>query len=90
MEGLTVVDHVAILLALSIPLVIVGGFVNRWVLKKGIGLQFIRCMTVMLALPTVALLAIGQVLPSEAIAALIAGPIGYVLGGKPPIDPDTT
>ena len=47
-------------------------------------------MTVMLALPTVALLAVGQVLPSEAIAALIAGPIGYVLGGKQPIDSDAT
>ena len=41
MDGLTVVGCVSILLALSIPLVIVGGFVNRLVLKRGIGLQFI-------------------------------------------------
>ena len=90
MQGLTVVDCVSIFLALSIPLVIIGGFVNRWTLKKGIGLQFIRCMTVMLALPTIGLLAVTQVLPNEATAALIAGPIGYVLGGKLPIDSDPT
>ena len=80
--------YVNILLAVSVPIVLVGGLWNRYLLsrgggeaKGGIGWQFIRYTVLALAVPIVGLLALNDALSSEA-ATLIAAFAGFAFGKK--------
>ena len=79
---MTVVEMISLALAAAILIVVLGGFMNRLVLQRGLGAQFNRGMVATLTPLTVTLLALNNEIPGEAVAALIAGPIGYVLGEK--------
>ncbi len=74
---------VSIILAFTVPVVIIGGLLNRkgtgGGAAKGIGWQFIRYTVLALALPVVGILALNGALTGEA-ATLIAGAVGYAFG----------
>ena len=66
----TWLNCVNIILALSVPIVLIGGLWNRYRLSQGkgeggIGWQFIRYTVLALAVPVVALLALNDALSSE-------------------------
>ena len=73
----------SIVLALSILVVLIGGFHNRLASKepKGIGWQFIRFIVLSISLPIIGLLALNDALSGE-VATLIAGAMGYAFGKK--------
>lgn len=77
---------VNILLALAVPIVLIGGFWNRYILSKsggkgGIGWQFIRFTVLTLSLPIIGLLALNDALASE-VATVIAATVGFAFGNK--------
>lgn len=79
-------NYVNIILALSVPIILIGGFWNRYQLRKGggdggIGWQFIRYTVLALAVPIVALLALNNALTSET-ATLIAAFVGFAFGRR--------
>ncbi|KZK82402.1 hypothetical protein PsAD46_03530 [Pseudovibrio sp. Ad46] len=67
---------VSLVLAISVPIVILGGIKNRNETKKGIGWQFIRFIVLSISLPIIGTLALNGMLNGEA-ATLIAGAMGY-------------
>lgn len=71
------------LLALSVPIVLIGGLWNRRAGEKpkGIGWQFIRYTVLAISIPIVALLALNNVLSGEA-ATLIGTAMGFAFGKK--------
>jgi hypothetical protein len=71
------------LLALSVPIVLVGGLWNRQAGEKpkGIGWQFIRYTVLAISIPIVALLALNHVLSAE-VATLIGTAMGFAFGKK--------
>lgn len=73
----------SVLLALAVPIVLVGGFHNRLAgdKPKGIGWQFIRLIVLALALPIIGVLALNGALSGEA-AALIGGAMGFAFGKR--------
>ena len=73
-------DILAILFGMIAPIGVIGGVVNRVQLKKGIGVQFIRYNTVIVALPIAASLALLGML-TEAVVSLLAGALGYAFAG---------
>ena len=73
-------NPISLMLMGCIVLVLVGGFTNRLYLKKGMGVQFTKCMVAMLNPLIAALLRLHEALPDAAIAAILAGPFGYILG----------
>lgn len=82
---------VSVILALSVPGVLVVGHLNRkgsvQGTAKGIGWQFIRYTVLAIALPIVGILALNGALTGEA-ATLIAGAMGYAFGKTPSKDSD--
>lgn len=77
----SVVFWVSLVLAVSVPIVLVGGLWNRIKGDKGIGWQFIRFTVLTISLPIIAVLSLNNALPGEA-AALIGGAMGYAFGKK--------
>ena len=74
----------SLILAATLPVIVIAGMVQRVQAEKGIGWQFIRYNAITMALPIVAILALNNALTSEA-AVIISGALGYVFGkgGKP-------
>lgn len=72
-------DWISLLLAGSLPLIIVTGLISRMVTQKGVGWQFIRLMVCTMSLPLVGLLAFNSLLTSE-IITFIALVVGYAFG----------
>ncbi len=74
---------VSIILALAVPGVIIGGYLNRRGnpsdKMKGIGWQFIRFTVIGIGLPIAGVLALNNALTGEA-ATIIAGAMGYAFG----------
>ncbi len=70
----------SLILAVSLPVIVIAGIVQRVMAKKGIGWQFIRYNAITMALPIVAILALNDALTSEAAAIIISGALGYVFG----------
>ena len=68
-----------IILVATIPLSIIGFFVQRIVSNKSIGIRTIQFMTVLLLIPSVLLLAIAKIISSEILGTLFGAIIGYVL-----------
>lgn len=73
----------SVILALSVPIVLIGGLWNRSAgdKPKGIGWQFIRYTVLAISIPVVALLALNNALPAEA-ATLIGTAMGFAFGKK--------
>lgn len=73
----------SIILALSVPVILIGGFHNRLQGEKpkGIGWQFIRFSVLTISIPVIGVLALNNALTGEA-AALIGGAMGYAFGRK--------
>jgi hypothetical protein len=72
-------NYLSIILALAVPIVVVGGLWNRFSAKKGIGWQFIRFNVIAISLPICGLLALNNALTGEA-ATIIAAAMGYAFG----------
>ena len=75
-----------VFLAASVPIVLIGGFWNRYLINKssgkgGIGWQYIRYTVLALSLPIIGLLALNDKLSSEA-ATVIAASVGFAFGRK--------
>lgn len=70
---------VSLIVATAIPIVLIGGFWNRSTTNKGIGWQYIRFTVIAIALPTVALLGLNNMLTGEA-GTIIAAAMGYAFG----------
>lgn len=68
---------VSLILAASIPITIVGGFISRR--GKGIGWQFIRFSVLTVSIPTIGLLALNDALNGEA-ATVIGAAMAYAFG----------
>ena len=71
-------------LASAVPIVLIGGLWNRYVVSQGggeggIGWQFIRYTVPVISIPMVALLAINNALSAEA-AILIGTAMGFAFG----------
>ena len=75
-------EWISILLVVCVGLVLVGGFANRLYCKKGIGASFTKCMIGLVNPLIAALLLLNGALSDGAVAALLAGPFGYILGMK--------
>ncbi len=69
----------SLILAATLPVIVIAGMVQRVQAEKGIGWQFIRYNAITMALPIVAILALNNALTSEA-AVIISGALGYVFG----------
>ncbi len=71
------------ILALSVPIVLIGGLHNRNKGKepKGIGWQFIRYTVLTISIPIIALLALNKALSPE-VATLIGTAMGFAFGKK--------
>ena len=67
------------ILAISVPLALVVGYLNRRERKRSIGWQFIRYTVLAISLPIVGVLALNGSLSGEA-AAIIGGAMGYAFG----------
>lgn len=67
------------ILALSIPLAIVGVIATRIVTKKGVGVRSIQFMGVAAIIPGILLLAVRGLLEGEAVAAIFGATVGYLL-----------
>ncbi len=78
-------DFVSIVLAITVPLVVVLGYLNRRGSEdedtKGVGWQFIRYTVIGMAIPVAGILALNGAL-TEATAAIIAGALGYAFGQR--------
>ncbi len=75
-----------VILASAVPIVLIGGLLNRYRLSKsggkgGLGWQFIRYTVLALSLPIIGLLALNDALTSEA-ATVIAASAGFAFGKK--------
>jgi hypothetical protein len=69
-------DILAIIFGVVALVGVLGGAVNRFQLKKGIGAQFIRYIAIVVALPVAASLAF-QGLLTEAAVSVLTGALGY-------------
>lgn len=69
---------------------LVGVFVNRLHLKRGLGIRIIQFLAVAFILPTIVILSLEGVLESQASATLLGTIIGYVLSGIGKDEPSTS
>lgn len=73
---------ISAVLASAVPIVLIGGFVNRTQGDgKGIGWQFIRFTVIALSVPVIGILGINDALSGEA-AALLGSAMGYAFAKK--------
>ena len=70
---------ISLVLASSVPIILIGGLWQRIRAGKGIGWQFIRYTAIATGLPIAGVLALTGVLSSE-IATLFAAVIGFAFG----------
>ena len=74
-------ELIELIAAAVMPLSLIGVFILRFRLKKGIGLRAIQFMGVTLLMPVVLILSLEQALHGETIAALLGAVAGYTLSG---------
>ncbi|MGO7861863.1 hypothetical protein ACC676_09670 [Rhizobium ruizarguesonis] len=85
-------DYIELILASAVPIVLIGGFANRILVKgardgvptqgKGIGWQFMRFCVLTCGLPILALLCLRGKLDGQIVAGLIGSAFGYVFGNS--------
>ena len=73
-------DILAISFGLTALFGVMGGAVNRFQLKKAIGVQFIRYNAIVVALPAAVSLALLGMLTEAAVTVLVGG-LGYAFAG---------
>ena len=77
-------DKLSMIIASAVPLLVVVAALSRIGGKrgfmKGIGLQFIRFIVVTVSVPTIGVLALNDVVPSEAATGIIWATVGYAFG----------
>ncbi len=73
-------DILAIIFGFVALVGVISGGVNRFQLRKGIGAQFIRYTTIVVALPAATSLAFQGML-TEAAVSVLAGALGYAFAG---------
>ena len=73
-------EILAILFGSTALVGVVSGAVNRFQLKRGIGAQFIRYITIVVALPAAVSLAFLGML-TEAAVTVLTGGLGYAFAG---------
>ena len=66
-------------MASAVLIVLAGGFLNRYRERKGIGTQFIRCMVLLVSIPTIATLALAGAL-DQAAGTVIGSLAGFAFG----------
>ena len=69
----------AVIMAVAVLIVLAGGFINRNRQGKGIGTQFIRCMVLLVSIPTIAALALAGAL-DQAAGTVIGTLAGFAFG----------
>jgi len=70
-----------VIAALVMVVGLVGTFLIRWRLKRGIGRRAIHAMTIILVVPATMILALEGVLNSQTVAAILGAAVGYGLSG---------
>jgi len=75
---MTAREWVEIISAATLPLALLGLFINRAHSKKGLGVRAIQTLGVAMFMPTVILLALERLIDGGAVAALIGGVAGYL------------
>ena len=60
---------------------VIGFFINRTQLKRGLGIRQIQFLAVALLLPMTVILALENVLMPETVGTLLGAVAGYVLSG---------
>ena len=88
MDGTDMRSWLAFIMAVAVLIALAGGFINRYREGKGIGTQFIRCMVLLVSIPTIATLALAGALDQAAgtvIGTLAGFAFGQITrnGGKP-------
>lgn len=77
-------DKLSVIIASAVPLLVVVAGLSRIGGKrgsmKGVGWQFIRFTVVSVSVPIVAVLALNDVIPSEAATGTIGAALGYAFG----------
>jgi len=77
-------DKLSMIIASAVPLLVVVAALSRIGGKrgfmKGIGLQFMRFTVVSVSVPIVGVLALNDVIPSEAATGIIWAALGYAFG----------
>ena len=72
-------------LEVAAALIMVGGtagvFIERYRTKRGIGVRIIQFLAVIIVVPVVLILALENILSSEAVATLLGAVVGYILSG---------
>ena len=79
MDGTDMRSWLALIMALAVLIVLAGGFINRYRERKGIGTQFIRCMVLLVSIPTIATLALAGAL-DQAAGTVIGTLAGFAFG----------
>ena len=69
-----------------IAIIIMGGgllgvFIERNKIGKGIGVRVIQFLAIIFVIPTILILALEKVIDNSTIAALIGAIVGYILSG---------
>ena len=75
---MTVRDWVELLAIGTIPLTVVGLFINRWVSGRGLGVRVIQLLAAATFGPTVIVLALERVIDGSTVAALMGAFVGYL------------
>ena len=79
MESTELRSWLAVIMASAVLIVLAGGFLNRYRERKGIGTQFIRCMVLLVSIPTIATLALAGAL-DQAAGTVIGTLAGFAFG----------
>ena len=79
MESTELRSWLAVIMASAVLIVLAGGFLNRYRERKGIGTQFIRCMVLLVSIPTIATLALAGAL-DQAAGTVIGSLAGFAFG----------
>lgn len=62
-----------------IGIAVLGGIINRIVMKKGIGLRFCQFLAIAMGVPAIVMLSFAGKLDNQAVASLIGMVIGFFL-----------
>jgi hypothetical protein len=86
---MTSVQILSYIFAAAVIVIPVISLVSRMWSDKGIGWQFIRFNVIAMSIPTIAVLALNNLLSSETISGLIGAIVGYAFarstdGGRAP------
>lgn len=85
-----VVGTVQVLVAVTIPLVVLAIIVNRTVVRKGIGVRSIQFVGLVIGISAIVLLALQRVIDGSVVGTLLGGTFGYLLSKISKFDESTS